>query len=617
MKLNYKHKKTMLKKVCKLKEDALYPIVVSQVAEHMERNPDPWFMGSIGYDYYFTGCNLAVIKEDKFKWIVNTAGREMNTIEVIPFNVVGRQLDIDSSQTERYELEREKGPVFEVCWSKSENSHTHTTKAIIRIALRRKNDIEIMWTNKGHDNLKRKSIYSEVPFISCCLLPGADGWLICTSDLENVIKLWDCNQDEILFSLRLPKDNENDDCWTCIRFVPNGYLVRLSRTSLNLIKIDGTELVIMRKIDISHWLWDCEKASCLEIRPKERIVSLGTTHKLLIFSLIDKTEEPLDLQHILTFTHNLKQHPTMISMGSDNKQNIQVWISSQLPGDSKVCSLTKTPTKNFVSKFLPLKPYNVQDACQLARIEGKCIYPASVLQRRLQLLQCGLVMIVSSGHYHLLLQNSCGDIFHQRLIQDPTNSNASMIPARFQSWMQQLNSYTNNGHEPIATDFKNLRGFKKILTCSSLQRRIDLRPTNDFFIKRPRWQQSVEQLHRYKDFLAADMLSIWGFRPEVTRRPSTDDTVNVTDRISAWLETATDSTTLLQDSIKFEDYVLDGGNDPVGDLSDVMKKEPVSAATQEETPALDVTVVGITPNVPSEIRKSIVKPARRKYVKGF
>ncbi|XP_055637558.1 uncharacterized protein LOC129776146 [Toxorhynchites rutilus septentrionalis] len=610
MKRTYNRKRTMARKICKQNNGALYPTAVSLVAEHMERDPDPWFEGSIGYDYYFTGCNLAVIEEGEFKWIVNTVGREMNTVEMIPFNTVDNRLEIDSGQIERYEFERETGPVFEVSWSKSEDSCTQSTKTIIKIALRRKHNIEVMWTNQGHDSLKTKRINSKIPFISHCLLPGRNGWLMCTSDLEKNIKLWDCKENKILYSLKLQKEGPTDDCWQCVRVVANGFVICLNRTSFELIKIDGTDLVIVRTINISDLLWKCEKASCMEVCTKNRILLLGTTHKLLIISLIEKKEKEPDFQHILTFTHNLKQHPTMISMGSDSKQNIHAWISSQLPGDSKICSFTKAPIKRFISRFVPMRPLNIQDACQLARIQGKCIYPASALQQHLQRFQCGSAIIVSSGHFHLLSQNSSGDIFHQQLTQDSTVSNASMVPDCFQSWLQQLNTHDDIEHKPIATDFKNLRSFRKILTCSSLQPKSDLRPTNHFFKKRPRWQQPVEQLHQYKDLLAGDMLAIWGFRPDVTknRRPSTDDTINPTDRVFKWLDTAVDTdATFKQESIKIEDTFIErySSCDAVASSNELKMKS--NLAESQETFMLDDLVVS----------HSVVKSTKRKYVQGF
>ncbi|XP_065087281.1 uncharacterized protein LOC135709009 [Ochlerotatus camptorhynchus] len=634
MKSTYSRKKTMLKKVCKGKERSLYSSMVFKVAEQIERDPDRWFSDIFGYDYYFTGGNMAIVDSEKFRCIINTVGEKMDVVEIVQFTVDENRLNVDNNQLERYELSKEHGAVFEICWSETEdafedesfldNSDLNVfTDACLMIAVRRKHKIDVLLTNGN--SKKTKIISSEIPFITCCFPQERGDSLLCTSDMNKKLKIWNYGKNEVLHELQLKRADGADDCWTCIRPIRKNYVVCLDRTTIKLFNTT-LNLALVLETPLAVWLWTCERASCMEVCIENRFLFIGTTHKLLVIQLVDSQDNgPPEFQQIITFTHSLKHFPTMVKYGSDSYQNYYVWISSQMPGDTTICNFSKVPPKRFATNNLPQKPFTVHESYHLACIKGKCIYSASALKHRLHLFHSGLAMLVDSDRTHLLLQTSFGDIFHQQVIDEHDESNANEIPTLYHSWMLKLNTLNDEQPRPLATDFKSFHGFKKILTCTNIDPPIVSEHPDNPFRKRLRWKQTVEQLHQYKDLLAPGMLSIWGYRPDVTRekqkrrRLSTDEPMDVTDRVASWLDTTAVDVTVTKE----HQEVMEGTAivQIVSCREDMLQSEmeivedvkPVIAHDTDVTFIGPVSSSGIVARKPREA----TKPNRRKYVKGF
>ncbi|XP_053695468.1 uncharacterized protein LOC128742992 [Sabethes cyaneus] len=623
MKLSYLRKKRSFKLMRKMQTRAnIYPNLLFKLAEQLERDPDQWFSDKYGYDHYFTGGSLVVVETKKFRWIVNIIGETMHIVKIIPVDVANNLL-MDTSDTKDYDLGADCGPIFETFWSVPDKSNIcqSTELGNIKIGFRRKKQINILWGRSNHTVLKQKTICTEVPFISSCFLVESSGWVMCTSDMEKKLKIWNYNQMVVLGSLQLAREDSADDGWSCIRPFGQNRLICLERTVIRFVKIIRKDIIIDKTSSIASWLWTCDRASSLEVNLEERILFIGTTHKLLLLRLVESSDnETQDFQQILTFTHNLKHYPTMIRFALHSDENYYVWISSQLPGDTKLCCFAKVPPKRFATKNIPVKPLSIQESYAYARTEGKCIFPARILRRRLQLFHSGIAIIADSDQLYLLLQNSLGDIFQQKIIYDQSESNSSEVSTSIQAWMVQLNSL--NVSLPVATDFKNLHGFKKIFQSTSYSNPLSTESINNkhSLRKRPRWEQTVEQLGQYRDLLAADMLSIWGFRPNVAqpeRRLSTELPINVTDRISNWLEQTEEMTEpfILQDEIVEEK--------PIVQLGTPSDDENNSVEMVEETiPMVSIPVDKAAKNmafksVHLERSKTISKTARKKYVQGF
>nr|XP_029716917.1 uncharacterized protein LOC109402851 [Aedes albopictus] len=643
MKLLYAKKKSIYKKACKGFVGKLFPNMLYKVAEEMERDPDKWFQETYGYDYYFTGGSLAVVGGREAypghpKWIITTVGENMNAIEMARLNLTENRATIDRNQLKLFELSEKDGPIYEICTSvvEKEDDDDDSSSQNLRIVLRRKRKIELLCGEGESIFSSSKTLSSEVPFISCCFLRGSSDSLICTSDLGKRLRIWNFEIGEVVQELNLSKKVRKDDCWTCVRSFGKNHFVCLDRSSIRLFKTKFL-LKLVNVALLSTWLWACEKASCLEVCPEEKLLFIGTSHKLLVLQLVDRGDaQHREFQQILTFTHNLKYFPTMIRFDSDSNENFFVWLSSQLPGDTTICNFSKVPPKRFATNNLPRKPWTVQEGFDLARHKGKCIYPAAKLKRRLQLFHSGLAILVDEhDRFHLFLQTSPGDVFHQRITHATDDTLSERIPLLYHSWMLKLNREIP--FVPKATDFKNLRGFKKVLSCSNLYQPEPELLEDTTFRKRPGWQQSVEDLHQYKDLLAPDILQIWGFRPDVSGRPprriSTDQPMDVADRISHWLDT-----TAAVDQVP----IVVGDEEGVGasrDGSPVVADEvvPIESDHDQEELLHSVVEVGeyMKPEVDaceqdvvfvravvsdvttSAVNKSAAKPGRRKYVKGF
>ncbi|XP_062564916.1 uncharacterized protein LOC134227439 [Armigeres subalbatus] len=623
MKLSYGQKKSAFKKACKGLEGKLYPNMVIKVAEEMERDPDKWFSDLLGYDYYFTGGCLSLVDRGQSKWMLHTIGDKMNVIEMFPVQLDGNDAMVDSDQLHRIQLSEDDGPVYEISWDRVEHvsdtvSASQMTKTNVKYAFRRKFKVEVLFDDGEIDQSKGKTCWSDVPFISCCFLQRHCSNLICTSDLEKRLKIWNYDKGDLLHELQLQQADNTDDCWTCLRPFGKNQIVCLDRTSIKLFKAK-VKLTLAEETPISIWLWSCEKASSLEVCFENKFLFIGSSHKLLILQVVYQDAKPAEFQQILTFTHNLKHFPTMIRYNLDSNQNFFVWISSHLAGDTVICNFSKVPPKRFATNIFPQKPLTAQEAYRLARLKGKCIYPTAILRRRLRLCHSGISIIVHHDRFHLFMQNSLGDVFHQQIISVSEDAGFGKIPAAYHSLMLKL----NQENPPMAkvTDFKNLRGFKKIFTCTNLHSSTIAAPPVSPLPKRLRWMQSVEELHQYKDVLAPELLQIWGFRPDVTsgkrvKGVSTDETLNVSDRISDWLDTTNEEVTFVRNKYNPVDIpaseVVQIGSDDDGEIlhSVVETKEGIKLKEQQKKAVVSDVLKCAT-------QKPVAKPVRRKYVQGF
>lgn len=614
----------------------LYPTTVVRVAEELERDPDRWFTEEAGYDYYFTGGNLAVIIGTQFRWLINTVGELMNIVEFVPFEWNDSQLNVLTEQAERFELD-EGGPVFEIQHKQMSKTGQH-----YHVALRRKFQIDVLLLNAGHQTMKSHPIPSKEPFISCCFLPGTDDTkpLLCTSNLQKTItvveylpkKYW---QRE--YQLEKFSDND-DDCWTCLRPFGQTSFFCLDRKSIKFMKLQDNRLKLDQQSPLATWLWPCEKATCLEFCPEGSLLLIGTTHKLLILQFDDRETQP-EFQQVLTFTHNLQFHLTMIRYRVDAAQKqYYVHLSSHMAGDTMICTFSKVPPKRFTTKYLPVKPLTIQESVHMARTKGKCLYPAVVLQNRLKLYHSGIEILVDDANrFHLLVQNSLGDIYHQRLDPGLGADDESMdaVATQLQTWMIQLRDMDST-QCPVGHDYKNLRGLRNVFRAESLNAPKaapdagaddTLTPNRK---RHPRWCQTVEQMHQYKDLLAGPMLSIWGFRPDVTesqrqsqsRRLGVQEPISVEDRIADWLDaTAVGEAEIEEIDAMDTTIVKEESQLHMSSYEEEERTQPkTTKKVVEEIVSVPPVVVKIEPidtSVQYTSQAAKGKSTRKKYVQGF
>ncbi|XP_055608141.1 uncharacterized protein LOC129755594 [Uranotaenia lowii] len=587
----------------------LYHNVVFRTAELLERDPDRWFSHEAGYDYYYTGGRLAIM--DDVSWVVNTIGDAAGCLEIVPYSWQDSKLQLDAESSVRLNVNDEAGNIFQVC---------HFISSTANVVIRTKYSIEHISSRMCLEDIKRKTFKSEVPFISCCFLDDGKGQLIATSDLDKVLKVWDINEKSEIKRLRIGKNDGFDDCWTSLKGFKRKHLICLDRTSIKLIESDKDNLHILQESKLDRWLWGCSIASCLEVCPEENLIFIGASHKLLVLQVVENEDETRpDFKLLLNITHNLEYLPVMLSYRYDSKKYFFVYLASHCPADVVLCTFNKVPPKQFVTKHLPFKPFTIQESYRLATIRGKCLYPASILKKRVQRSFSGLAVVEKDNCFHFLSQTSIGDIFHQKIYYSKDECNVSQIPEIMHSWMLELNALKDfKIHTPTISDFRNLRGFRKLLTSPSpWPRETELKlesPRKHF-----KWEQSVEQLHRYKDLLAPTMLSIWGFRPNVTASQSSDkvgrsQSIDITARITSWLDKA-GSPDVIESNSNSLDSVI--SNPPVEERSFIgaedviVKEEAVIEEKFGEQPKPIEKVIIENP------LRQIAKASRKKYVQGF
>lgn len=261
----------------------------------------------------------------------------------------------------------------------------------------------------------------------------------------------------------------------------------------------------------------------------------------------------------------------------------------------------------------------------MARTKGKCLFPAATLRNRLKLFHSGIAIVADRDRFHLLVQNSLGDIYQQRLDPDSDSADTDQVAAKLHAWMIQLRDINAAAQGPVANDYKIQRGLRAVFRNAE-------QPKDDFkALKRPpRWRQTVEQLHQYKDHLAATMLSIWGFRPDVTESQQNlsqsrhlTETISVEDRIVDWLDATTDGSPelveildepLVMDAIVKEESQLQL---PSEEAEDRVVEQPHQMLVKMESTPVAQVVVKTEPLGGTPLSAAKGKSARKRYVQGF
>ncbi|XP_001851405.2 uncharacterized protein LOC6042268 [Culex quinquefasciatus] len=623
LKLTYARKKVTLRKKINGRR-GLCPTLLLRIAEELDRDPDQWFTDVRGYDYYFTGGNLDVIVGTQFRWLLNTVGEAMNTVEMVPFELDGSQLNVLSEQAERFEL-GEGGAVFEI-----QHRKMTPTGQYSHIALRRKFQVDVLYSKTGSEAMKTHSVRSEVPFISCCFLGRTDDsvGLLCTSDLDKIVKVMEYTPKKVwLYKLQLVKFPE-DECWTCLRPLTRTSVICLDRKTVKLIKLQEDGLSLVLETPLSTWLWPCESATCLEICPEESLLLVGTTHRLLVLRYDARQGAEGEFQQMITFTHNLQFHLTMIRYRVDStRKQYYVHLSSHLAGDTMLCTFSKAPPKRFTTRTLPVKPLTIQESVYMARTKGKCLFPAATLRNRLKLFHSGIAIIADRDRFHLLVQNSLGDIYQQRLDPDSDSADTDQVAAKLHAWMIQLRDINAAAQSPVANDYKIQRGLRAVFRHSESTK--DIKPITTSQKRPPRWRQTVEQLHQYKDQLAATMLSIWGFRPDVTESQQLSQSrghaeiISVEDRIVDWLDATTDGSPelveildepLVMDAIVKEEPQLQL---PSEEAEDRVGEQPNQMLVKMESTPVARVVLKTEPLGGTPLSAAKGRSARKRYVQGF
>lgn len=265
----------------------------------------------------------------------------------------------------------------------------------------------------------------------------------------------------------------------------------------------------------------------------------------------------------------------------------------------------------------------------MARTKGKCLFPAATLRNRLKLFHSGIAIIADRDRFHLLVQNSLGDIYQQRLDPDSDSADTDQVAAKLHAWMIQLRDINAAAQSPVANDYKIQRGLRAVFRHSESTK--DIKAITTSQKRPPRWRQTVEQLHQYKDQLAATMLSIWGFRPDVTESQQLSQSrghaeiISVEDRIVDWLDATTDGSPelveildepLVMDAIVKEEPQLQLPSEEAEDRVRVVEQPNQMLVKMESTPVARVMVktetLGGTPLSAAKGRS-----ARKRYVQGF
>lgn len=315
-------------------------------------------------------------------------------------------------------------------------------------------------------------------------------------------------------------------------------------------------------LTLSTRYFECDKF-CIQAKSEmlNNVVYVGTTHRLFGYD-IRSTAVPL-----FSWVHQLKKSPTMLKIVKFAGNEV-ICVSSNLIGDLKIFNVMQTEDESLRINRLHMKPKSVTQSFEECKLRGKFLKDEH-LAHHLQFSVTGIALVNEDDTYlHLFTQNFLNDVFHSTLL---TTKMVAKMPRLFkkmssfqESVITRIQEYEEivSKHEQVPENnhywlrkLKTARQFKDLLRTPIEETERTPTPENVSPPAQP-WEVSIEQLSKYKDVLANDLLSVWDvdLEEDLTERPyfqeldSTDPGPSMT---ATWI-----SNTICKEEVDIKDVVM-------------------------------------------------------------
>ncbi|XP_039284206.1 uncharacterized protein LOC111058024 [Nilaparvata lugens] len=386
------------------------PIGVVKLADHLDRDPDPYFVGK--YNWYYTDGNLKTIDRSNSKILALTRYS-------VPGVIVLQSVRLDEKRKES------------LCLLGSEASlHTGSTQPIFQItsynnivASRQKNtsclfSIESDGSYGGEMCHKYESIAN---LTSLSIAPNITlHGEYCTLDTSNNLKIW------VPFWKNVKKSEGNivefssKDNWGNVKYLSENTVLLANRDLICLkdvrYKLSKNNGQSWKKNHINSCEVICNTVLSEQV---DKRCYVATTHQLL--------ELDFRKSYMKRWTHMLDSPPSLGMLVKSTEGEEIVALGSQSPGEV-CCVLTND---NSIPYHLP-SPNDTLNKC---RLEAICLDPSVTSRCNLSL--SGLDSYYSVGNIFMIRQTSVGDLFCQRIDSNSNSCALDFHTKSFQTWEKQ------------------------------------------------------------------------------------------------------------------------------------------------------------------------------------
>ncbi|XP_029040385.1 uncharacterized protein LOC114874863 [Osmia bicornis bicornis] len=505
------------------------PKYIADLAETMDKDPDPYFEGI--YNWYYTGGTVDYV--------------QFHNINILLFPFMGDLVSVPVVNEEEYLWKPllQKAAKCELEGSLYELKHNINANACMILG-RYKHNCNFYMLYERDNKLRFTEIHTQpsaVPYVS------ADLHLInknqyCTVNVERSVTLWDITKMQHISSYNVFQTTVVDDLWANIKFqlMDPDVILYVDRCCLHYldtrVPFERPVLTLCPKSNLEK----CENLS-LDIASRNSFCRyIGTYHSLL---MCDNRSPKQCVQQ--KWTHQFKGPPLIgHALNRDDKEFVM--LSSQISGENRIILNTWTSSEISHSFNFPFTPPPVMETLNESQMRGMCLNP--YLRDRFELSNSGCYMIKNSAeNIFLFFQNSIGDIFYQSITHDTALNTYSLVNCKsyylLNDWENAVSTQPDTIVPLTISDKSNMEHIIGCFTDKNLQLKNTNYNSDNVEVG---WKQSLEQLNSYTDLLAPELLAVW----EICEEVPISLTAAPHEKVLSWLQTTeTKSQVLSQEKL--------------------------------------------------------------------
>ncbi|KAG6797130.1 hypothetical protein HZU73_07516 [Apis mellifera caucasica] len=497
---------------------AKIPKYVADLAQVIDKDPDPYFKGA--YNWYYTGGSMNHIN--------------LHNKDILLFPFMGELVSTPLDNIEEFLWK----PLFKKAAKCELNGSLYELKHNVNVDIcmilgRYKQHCNFYILSERDNKCNLTEVHtqiSKIPYISADLNPlNANQY--CLVDVNRCVTLWDMTKMKPTNSNTILNTTVLDDSWSSIKFqsIDPNVLLFVDRCCLHYLDIrvpfDRPTLTICPKF----YLEKCEYLS-LDVASKNNFCRyIGTYHSVL---MCDNRSPQKSVQQ--KWIHQFKGPPLIGSVINREDKEFVV-LSSQIAGETTIIVNTWTTNEISHSYNFPYTPPHIKETLNESQIQGMCLNP--YLRDRFELSNTGSFIIKDiNQNIFLFLQNSIGDIYYQCLTHDTALDKYSFINGKscclLNAWENAVSVQIDTIVPLTISNKLNVENFFKSFTNKKLQLKNHIHNSTNCF--EPSWKQSFEKLNTYMDILAPELLAMWEICEEVPLPLTTAPH----QKVLSWLESA-------------------------------------------------------------------------------